>query len=209
MQIDYAELTQRERYKLLVACIVPRPIALVSTWSPGNVPNAAPFSFFNAVCDDPPAIAVGVNGLRPGHHKDTARNIRKRGDFVVNLVDEAIAPQMNVCAVDFEPGVSEFAVSGFTPVPATKVQAPRVAESPIAFECRRLQIVELAPGRNLIIGEVVCLHIRDDLLDREKLHVRTQDAKLIGRAHGTGWYVRTSDMFDMPRRKAEEFPGVR
>lgn len=208
MQIDYSSLAPRERYKLLVSCIVPRPIALVSTWNAQKLPNAAPFSFFNAVCDDPPAIAVAVNGMKPGHHKDTARNIRESGEFVVNLVDEAIAEKMNICGADFGPGVSEFEVAGLTPVPGTKVQAPRVAESPIAFECRRLSIVELAPGKNLVVGEVVHLHIRDELVDPVKLHVRTDKAKLIGRMHGTGWYARTSDLFDMPRRKPEEFPGL-
>lgn len=205
MQIDYADISPRERYKLLVGSIVPRPIALVSTCDLQGRPNAAPFSFFNAVCDDPPAVAIGVNSSALGHIKDTARNIRSSGEFVVNLVDESIAEKMNACGVDFDPEVSEFEIAGFTAEPGVKVRAPRIVEAPISFECRRIVTVELAIERNLVIGEVVYMHIRDDLIDPEKLYVHAEHAGLIGRMHGLGWYARTTDLFDMPRRRKEEF----
>lgn len=207
MEIDFSSIAPRERYKLLVGSVVPRPIALVSTIGADGRANAAPFSFFNAVCDDPPAVAIGVNSSAKGHVKDTARNIRASGEFIVNLVDEAIAQKMNICGVDFGPEVSEFDVAGFTQAPGVKVNAPRIVEAPISLECRRIVTVELAVERNLVIGEVVYLHIRDDLIDRDKLYVRAERAGLIGRMHGLGWYARTSDLFDMPRRRRDEFDG--
>lgn len=202
MEIDFERLDPRQRYKLLVGCVVPRPIALVSTAGLDGRSNAAPFSFFNAVSDDPPAVAIGINSGVPGHVKDTARNIRASGEFVVNLVDEALAARMNVCGVDMPPDVSEFELAGLTPVPGVKVRAPRVREAPISLECRRLVNVEIGIGRNVVIGEIVLLHIRDDLLDAERLHVHGERAGLIARMHGAGWYARTSDLFDMPREPA-------
>jgi flavin reductase (DIM6/NTAB) family NADH-FMN oxidoreductase RutF len=199
MQIDYAQLQPRERYKLLVSCIVPRPVALVSTMGLDGRPNVAPFSFFNAVSDEPPAVAIGVNSGVPGHTKDTAKNIRDTGEFVVNLVDEAIAAAMNICGIDMPADVSEFAASGLTPVAGVKVNAPIVKEAPISLECRRLVNVEIGVGRNIIVGEVIYLHIRDDLIDRERLHVHADKSRLIGRMHGPGWYSRTTDLFDLPR----------
>lgn len=207
MQIDFAELAPRDRYKLIVGSVVPRPIALVSTCDAQGRANAAPFSFFNAVCDDPPLLAIGVNSSAPGHIKDTARNIRASGEFVVNLVDEALAPRMNACGVDFGPEVNEFEVAGLTARPGVKVRAPWVGEAPIAFECRRRATLELAIERNLVLGEVVYMHVRDDLVDRERCHVHAERAGLIGRMHGLGWYARTADLFDMPRRRKEEFGG--
>ncbi len=205
MDVDFAPLPVRERYKLLVGSIVPRPIALVSTMGLDGGFNLAPFSFFNAVCDDPPAIVLGINSGIPGVVKDTVRNIRTSGEFVVNLVDEAMAEKMNICAVDFPPETNEFDVAGFTPLPGSKVKVPYVAEAPIALECRRLTITELGVGRNVVIGEVLMMHIRDDLYDKEKNYVLADKSRLIGRMHGAGWYARTSDLFDMPRLTMETY----
>ncbi len=199
MEFDYKNLDAQQRYKLLVNCLVPRPIALVSTVSPDGRYNVAPFSFFNAVSDDPPALAVGVNSDVAGRTKDTAQNIRDTAEFVVNLVDQRIAEKMNICGVNFPPETNEFTASGLTPVAGIAVRAPRVLESPISFECRRLVNVEIGVGRNVVIGEVVYLHVRDDLVDMENLHIHTHQADIIARMHGRGWYARTSDLFEMPR----------
>lgn len=204
MQIDYAKLTTHERYKLLVSTVVPRPIALATTVDLQGVVNAAPFSFFNAVCDEPAAVMMCVNAV-PGALKDTARNIRDTGEFVVNLVDEAIASAMNICAVDFPPEVDELKEAGLTAAPSVKVRPPRIVESPVSFECRRLANLELGIGRNLVVGEVLTAHIRDELIDAEKLRVHTEKMRLIGRMHGTGWYARTTDLFEMPRLSLDEF----
>lgn len=204
MQIDYAKLTTHERYKLMVSTITPRPIALATTVDLQGVVNAAPFSFFNAVCDEPPAVVVGVNAV-PGAVKDTGRNIRDTGEFVVNLVDEAIANAMNICAVEFPPEVDELKEAGLTPAPSAKVRPPRILEAPVSFECRRIANLELGVGRNLVVGEVLVAHIRDELLDAEKLRVHTEKMRLIGRMHGTGWYARTTDLFEMPRISLDEY----
>lgn len=197
--IDFAALNPHEGYKLLVGTVTPRPIALATTIDTKGVVNAAPFSFFNAFSDDPPALAMGVNSndLQPA--KDTARNIRETGEFVVNLVDQAIAPKMNICAIDFPPDVDELKEAGLTAVPSVKVKPPRIAESPVSFECVRLATVEIGIGRNLVLGRVVHMHIRDELIDMTKLHIRTDKLDLIGRMHGRGWYARTTDLFEMPR----------
>lgn len=199
MQIDFATLSDHEKYKLLVGCVVPRPIALMSTISRDGVVNAAPYSFFNAISDVPPAVAVGVNCLAPGVMKDTAQNIRDTGEFVVNLVSEEIAQAMNLTAVSFPPEIDEFNMAGFTHGKSVKIRAPYIEQAPISFECKRIVNVEIGIGRNVVIGEVVYLHIRDDLIDMGKLRVDPVAAHLIGRMHGTGWYARTTDLFDMPR----------
>ena len=199
MQIDFSTLSDQEKYKLLVGCVVPRPIALMSTISHDGVVNAAPYSFFNAICDVPPAVVVGVNCLAPGVMKDTAQNIRDTGEFVVNLVSEEIAQAMNLTAVNFPPEIDEFKMAGFTHGKSVKIRAPYIEQAPISFECKRIVNVELGIGRNVVIGEVVYLHIRDDLIDMKKLRVDPVAAHLIGRMHGTGWYARTTDLFDMPR----------
>ncbi|MGE0715869.1 MAG: flavin reductase family protein [Alphaproteobacteria bacterium] len=207
MDIDFRDLAPRDRYKLLVGSVVPRPIALVSTVGVDGRMNAAPFSFFNAVSDDPPAVAVGVNSSVHSRTKDTARNIRDTGQFVVNLVDTALAQRMNICAVDFPPEVDEMDVAGLTSAACRQIAAPRIAEAPIALECRRLVNVEIGIGRNVVIGEVVHLHVRDDLIDRERLHLHADRSDLIGRMHGLGWYARTTDLFDMPRLSVDEVPA--
>lgn len=209
MDIDFLSLAPREAYKLLVGSVVPRPIALVSTISLEGASNVAPFSFFNAICDQPPAVALGVNSGRPGHMKDTIRNIRSSGEFVVNLVNEAIAEKMNICGVDFPPETDEFAIADFTPQPGSKVKCPYVAEAPISLECRSLSIIELSPGRNVVLGEVLLMHIRDDLYDAEKNYVLAEKAGLIGRMHGAGWYARTRDLFDMPRLTLQDVQAKR
>jgi len=199
MQIDFKQLSARDRYKLVVSSVVPRPIALVSTVDLLGKPNVAPYSFFNALCDDPLILAVGVNAVKVGSDKDTAKNIQDTGEFVVNLVSEDIAQAMNLSAVNFPPEVDEFEVAGFTHGLGVKVKVPHVVESPISFECRRVTTVQLGNGKNIVLGEVLLMHIRDDLIDMEKLYVDTPAARLIGRMHGAGWYARTTDLFEMPR----------
>jgi flavin reductase (DIM6/NTAB) family NADH-FMN oxidoreductase RutF len=183
---------------------VPRPIALVTSLDEAANVNAAPFSFFNVLGSDPPLLALGIGNRDRDTPKDSARNIARRGEFVVNMVDEAIAEGMAVCAVDFPPGVSEVDMSGLTTEASTQVQVPRIAQSPVSFECRELQTIEI--GRNRVIfGAVLELHIRDDLIDVEKLYVRTEQLHAVGRMHGAGWYTRTDDLFELPRLSYEEW----
>lgn len=207
MHIDFGTLSPRDRYKLLVSTVVPRPIALVTSLSADGQLNAAPFSFFNAMGSDPPLLAINIGDREPNVPKDTAQNIHQTREYVVNIVDEAMAEKMNICAVDFPHGMSEVTAAGFTTIPSVGVKPPRLAESPINFECREHSTLEI--GRNrIVIGEVLHFHIRDDLIDREKLYVHTEQLHAIGRMHGAGWYARTTDLFQMPRISYEEWQNI-
>ena len=135
MEFDFTTLPAPDRYRLLTNFVVPRPIALVSTRSPGGANNAAPMSFFNVFSQEPPLLILGIQG-RCGEEKDTLANIRREGAFVVNMVDMSLAEAMIVCGVNFEAGIDEIAFAGLTAVPGVKVPAPRIAESPSSMECR-------------------------------------------------------------------------
>ncbi len=205
MHFDLAQIPAADAYKLLVSTVVPRPIALVTTVDGKGRVNAAPFSFFNAVSSVPPVVVLGVSPGDAGGdgYKDTERNIRDSGEFVVNLVDEALAQRMNICAVDFPAGVDELGKAELTPLPSAGVRAPRIAQSPVSFECRRITGLSLGPRSTLEVGRVIHIHIRDELVDPVKMYVSTEKMRLIGRMHGRGWYARTSDLFLMERMTRE------
>ncbi len=214
MHFDLAQISTTDAYKLLVSTVVPRPIALATTVDGKGRVNAAPFSFFNAVSSVPPVVVLGISPGNAGGegcgdgYKDTERNIRDSGEFVVNLVDEALAEQMNICAVDFPAGTGELEKAELTALPSVDVRPPRIAQSPVSFECRRITGVSLGPRSTLEIGRVIHIHIRDDLVDPVKAYVHTDKMRLIGRMHGRGWYARTSDLFLMDRLDLETWePG--
>lgn len=205
MLFDFAKIPPRDCYKLLISTVTPRPIAWVVSQDEAGIVNAAPFSFFNVFSGDPPVVGIGVGSREPGRLKDTRANIEAVGEFVVNLVSEDNARGMNVTAVDFPPQVDELGAAGLTAVPSAKVKPPRIAESPVAMECRLMQVVKLGTTNALILGEVVAMHIHDKLvLDPAKFYVDTPALKLLGRLHGSGWYARSSDQFEMPRLTLEE-----
>jgi flavin reductase (DIM6/NTAB) family NADH-FMN oxidoreductase RutF len=205
MLFDFADMSPQQRYKLLVSTVTPRPIAWIVSQDLQGVVNAAPFSFFNAFAGDPPVVGIGIASHEQGRPKDTRANIRATGQFVVNLVSEQNAAQMNITAISFDPGVDELKEASLTPAPSIRVKPPRIAESPVAMECELLQIVDLGES-GLVLGRVVAMHIHDDMmLDPAKHYVDTPKLKLIGRMHGTGWYARTSDLFDMPRISLDEW----
>ena len=198
MRFDFAELSPAERYKLLGGLVVPRPIALVTTRDADGRTNAAPFSFFNVLAEEPPLVVLGIGVSASGGAKDTTNNIRDSGEFVIHLVDEAIAEAMNLCAIDLPPERSEIEVAGFSLLPSERVAPGRIAEAPVALECRRY--VTLQPGREryIILGEVLLLHVRDGIVDPERLRVVREGYAPIGRLFGGG-YVKTRDRFEMPR----------
>jgi len=205
MLFDFANIPARERYKLLVSTVTPRPIAWVVSQDAKGIVNAAPFSFFNAFAGDPPVVGIGIGSHNPARPKDSRANIRETGQFVVNLVSEENADAMNVTAIEFEQGVNELQEAGLTPIPSVFVKPPRIAESPVAMECELMQIVDL--GQNgLVLGRVLAMHVRDEMvLDAAKHYIDTPKLKLIGRMHGSGWYARTSDRFEMPRIPANQW----
>ena len=198
MRFDLQVLPAGARYKLLGGLIVPRPIALVTTQGSAGRVNAAPFSFFNVFAEEPPLVVLGL-GISPvGGAKDTTVNIRESGEFVINLVDEPIAEAMNLCAIDFPPEISETEIAGFDLVASDEVAPPRIAQAPVSLECRRYLMLEPAPKRHLVVGEVLIAHVRDGIVDPETLRVDRDAYAPIGRLFGGG-YVRTRDRFEMPR----------
>jgi len=201
VHFDLAQIPTTDVYKLLVSTVVPRPIALATTVDGAGRVNAAPFSFFNAVSSVPPVVVLGISpGDASGDgYKDTERNIRDSGEFVVNLVDEALAERMNICAVDFPASIGELEKAELTPLPSVGVRPPRIAQSPVSFECRRITGLSLGPRSTLEVGRVIHIHIRDDLVDPAKTYVHTEKMRLVGRMHGRGWYARTTDLFLMDR----------
>jgi flavin reductase (DIM6/NTAB) family NADH-FMN oxidoreductase RutF len=200
MLFDFASIPARERYKLMVSTIVPRPIAWIVTQDLHGQLNAAPFSFFNALAGDPPVVGIGIGSHDPVRPKDTRQNIRDTGQFVVNLVSEEARERMNITAIEFERGVSEPQEAGLTTVASVHVKPPRIAESPVSMECELMQIIEFGTESALVLGRILAMHVRDEaVLDPVKHHIDTPQLKLIGRMHGAGWYARTSDLFHMDR----------
>lgn len=199
MIIDPFKLPPRDSYQLLISSVVPRPIAWVSTLAEDGSYNLAPFSYFMAVTNTPPTVAIAVNRRR-GSKKDTLTNAEWSKELVLNLVVEELAEQMNATSAEVPPEIDEFELAGLTPVPAQMVRPPRVAETPVNIECRVSQIIYLgeeASQSGLIIAHPVLWHVRDDLLtpqntlDPQKLHA-------IGR-FSHNWYTRTHELFEMVR----------
>ena len=199
MQFVPGEMDVQDVYKLMAALVVPRPIGWTSTLSPEGVHNLAPFSFFMMITSSPPHIAISV-GAREGETKDTLRNVRHNGEFVINTVSGEIGQQMALTAADQPPDVSEFEVAGLTPVPSEVVQPMRVAEAPANLECISRNIMpvgEMPYGAHLVVAEVVQIHVRDDLLmERNRIDLQRLDA--VGRLTGD-WYCSTAEQYELKR----------
>lgn len=198
MLLNPADLSQKERYKLLIGTIVPRPIAWVSTMSADGALNLAPFSYFTIACTEPMTLLFCPQQAPTGK-KDTLRNIEAVPEFVINLTNEATAEAMNLSATPLPHGQSEFEWAGVTPAPSESIRVPRVAEAPIAFECRLQRIVTVSEepgGGSVVFGEVQRIHLREDILvdgyvDLEAFHP-------IGRLAGSH-YARVTETFELAR----------
>ncbi|KJJ97116.1 flavin reductase [Pseudomonas sp. 21] len=204
LSFDFQQLSAREKYKILIGSVVPRPIALVTTIDAEGRANAAPFSFFNALSADPPILALGVENYSDLSPKDTTLNIRQNQEFTVNIVSDALVEAMNVCAVPFEPGFDELVAAGLTAIPGTRVGCPRIGEAPVALECRRMMALSIGQSREIILGEVLMAHVRDDLIDPATLYIDQLGLDAIGRMGGHG-YARTREYFDLPTRSLKQW----
>lgn len=200
MELDLEGEHQSRAYAMLVALVTPRPIAWVTTLDENGKVNAAPFSFFNALGADPPIIGFAPGNRDDGSPKDTAQNIRRTHEFVVNLVDEATADAMNLTSATLPYGVSELEAAGLTAVASSVVAPPRIGESPASMECKEWGTLEIG-GNRLVIGLVRRIHVRDELIDPEKLRIRTEKFHVIGRMASPNWYCRTRDRFEIERPK--------
>ena len=171
LSYDPNSLSEHDRYKLLISLVIPRPIALVTTLGPTGVVNAAPFSFFNLFSESPPLAVLGLQAKPGGSLKDTSAHIRDRGEFVINLVDEALGEQMNQCAVDFPPEISEVEAAKLNLLPSEKIKTPRIAECMVQYECQLHSLLTF--GRtNLVIGKAVMAHVREDIIADYKIDPR-------------------------------------
>ncbi|MBB3160523.1 MULTISPECIES: flavin reductase family protein [Rhizobium] len=184
VSFDFKQLSERERYKLMIGTIIPRPIALVTTVDENGRINAAPFSFFNCLSADPPILAIGVENNADMSFKDTGHNIRMTEVFTVNIVSFAIAEAMHVCGARYPRGVDELKEAGLTAMPGEKVASPFIAEAPAAFECKRHVTLELGRSRQIVMGEIVYAHYRDGVVDPERLHVDPAAVDAIARLGG-------------------------
>lgn len=199
MKFDPASMERREAYRLLIGAVVPRPIAFVATISADGIYNLAPFSFFAPISSKPMMVGFNVGMRKTGQRKDTLVNIEAIGEYVISVADEAIAEAMNQTGAEFPPEVDEFRETGLTPAKADVVKAPLVAESPVNMECRLRQVLVFGePPRmtSFVIGEVVRIHVRDELLDGKE--IRSRELGAVGRLGGA-LYCRTRDIFEMER----------
>jgi flavin reductase (DIM6/NTAB) family NADH-FMN oxidoreductase RutF len=190
------DLSARENYNLMIGLIAPRPIALVTSRNEDGGLNAAPFSAYNYLCTDPPIVGLGVMD-RPGGDfvpKDTARNIRRTGEFVINVVTEDLLQQMNICATDFPADVSEIDMAGLSTTPSLHISVPRIAEAHAAFECVEFTTMEIGRSR-IILGKIVAIYIEDKFVDPAGPYVLAEELHAIGRMNGLGSYVKTRDAF--------------
>jgi flavin reductase (DIM6/NTAB) family NADH-FMN oxidoreductase RutF len=207
MKFDLETAKPRELYNLLIGLVAPRPIALVTSMNENGQLNAAPFSSYNYLCTDPPIIGMGVTnrpdaGFVP---KDTARNIRRTGEFVVNVVTEDLAQQMNICATDFPAECNEVEMAGLTTAPSHVVKVPRIEQAHAALECREFTTMEIGRSR-IILGRVVSIYVEDKFIDPAGPYIRAEELHAIGRMNGLGSYVRTRDAFlNIPRIPYEEW----
>ena len=205
---DLTRLSARDRYKLLIGTVIPRPIAFVTTVDENGRPNAAPYSFFNCLSADPAIVAIGVENKPDMTHKDTAHNVRVTEEFTVNIVDHALIEAMNVCAIAFPSDIDELAMAGLTAVPGTHVRCPRIAEAPAALECRRYITLEVGRSREIILGEVLGMFIRSGAVDPATKYVDQRMMDAIGRMGGHG-YATTRDQFELKTPPLAEWNGRR
>lgn len=201
MQIDPSLHSEADNYKLLTNLVVPRPIAWVTSQSPGGVVNLAPFSFFNAVGSDPLYVVISIGDRPDGQPKDTARNIEASGEFVVNLVTEELFNAMNLSAADFPPDRSEVDAAGLHTAPSARIRVPRLAEAQASLECR-LHSAQALGANTLFIGEVVMFHVADHLVGPR---LRIENFTPLGRLGSPSFYCRTTDRFNVPRVTYEKW----
>ena len=198
MELDLENQFTDRAYPILASLVTPRPIAFVTTLSPDGLLNAAPFSFFNLLGANPPILAFAPGDRDDGTPKDTALNVRATHEFVVNLVDEAIAEAMNQCAATLPFGENELTRAGLTAAPSSVVKPPRIAEAPASLECTEWGTLQIG-GNRVVIGLIKRVHLRDELFDPEKRRVRTEKLLTIGRMASPHWYCKTSERFEMIR----------
>lgn len=198
---DLAAMSKPDAYKLLASVILPRPIAWVVSRDAAGTVNAAPFSFFNILSSDPPLVAISFAAAGDREGKDSLANIRAHQDFVINMVPEELAPEMNITAINAPRGTDETKLAGLDLAPSTLIDVPRIAASPVAFECRLFQTIEPGGANTIVLARLLFAHVRTDAFaNLERLYIDPHKLRLIGRMHGSGGYCRTTDIFTLERK---------
>ena len=198
MELDLEKEYADRAYPILASLVTPRPIALVTTINEAGQVNAAPFSFFNVMGANPPICAFAPADRDDGTPKDTALNIRATHEFVVNLVDEAIAEKMNECAASLPYGENELQRAGLAAAPSSVVKPPRIAAAPASLECVEWGTLQIGENR-VVIGLIKRIHLRDELFDAQKKRIVTDKFFPIGRMSAPHWYCKTRERFEMIR----------
>ncbi len=191
MDIKTSDIDKKQIYKLMTSCIVPRPIAWISTVSKNGVYNLAPFSYFAGVSSNPPLLMVSIGSRENGEKKDTWKNIEETGEFVVNIVTKELLDKMNISSISFDFEIDEFEKAGLTSEKSTIVKAPRVKESPINIECKKFEIINIG-NMGIVFGEIVNFHIKDEILN-EKGYVDTKKLEIVGRLGGAEYCIISKD----------------
>lgn len=210
MNFEMDKTPARQIYNLLIGLVAPRPIAWVTSMDENGLLNAAPFSSYNYLCVNPPIVGMGVTD-RPGTRtpKDTARNIRRTGEYVINVVSEDLIEKMNICATDFPEGVNELEMAGLTTAPSSVVKVPRIAQAHAALECTEFTTMEIGRSR-IILGRVVAMYVEDRFVDPpvdgHGPYIKAEELHAVGRMNGLGNYIHTRDAFlTVPRISYEEW----
>ncbi|MFN3970195.1 MAG: flavin reductase family protein [Gemmobacter sp.] len=209
MRFDLADHDAAFAYKLMTATITPRPIAWVTTIGASGVVNAAPYSFFNAMGHTPPTLVLGLLADAARGFKDTARNILDTGEFVVNLVPFRLAEAMNLTCIDAPPEVSEVELAGLATMASRHVKPPRIAESPVAFECTTLSTLVTGPHQCIVVGLIHAIHIDDAaIIDPARAHVDSAALDLIARMGGPGAFAHDPKVFTLDRPRWSARTGL-
>jgi len=197
MYADFATLSAHDRYKLLIATVMPRPIALVTTQNESGIVNAAPFSFFNVFSEDPALAVLGLEARRDNDKiKDTTANIEATGELVINLVDRNIAKPMSDCAAALAPDQSELAFAGLTACASRKVAVPGISEAPVRLECTLFELRQITERRHLCIAQVQAVSANEGIIDPETLYVNLDTYRPIGRLMGDS-YAELGEVFEL------------
>ncbi|MGB3587820.1 MAG: flavin reductase family protein [Tunicatimonas sp.] len=207
-----SEVSTQDFYQYMIGAVVPRPIAFVSSISSESKVNLSPYSFFNAVSSKPPVLIFSpVNSVRDGSTKNTLDNVREHPEVTINIVNYALVEQMSLTSTAYEKGINEFAKAGLTEVPSETVKPPRVAESPVAFECQVKQVMPLGEGGgagNLVICEVLLVHVNEEILGEDGA-INPFQLDAVGRMGGSAYCRASGDaLFETLRPVREKGIGV-
>jgi len=200
VRFTFEQMDAAARFEFMTATVVPRPIAIITTLDAQGRVNAAPYSFFGLLAVSPPLLGIGVLPHAEGRMKDTGANVLARGELVANMVSETMAEAMNLTCIDAPPGMDEAALAQLETTPSDSVAPPRLAASPVAFECRLHQAIQFGPAEAILLVRILAAHVGDALVGLAPAHVvDTPGLRLFGAMHAARWYARTGDLFAMDR----------